>query len=64
MTAKLKRLTEQFENKQLTIQQFRAKLTTLDVDASNLLQSFRTTKFTSSRFIKEYQMMVAQRNLN
>lgn len=59
--SKIKVVTDLYVNWETTLKEFRAQLTSIDVDAANLLKSFRYEKFTKKGFIQAYKEMALDR---
>ncbi len=64
MTNKITTVTTMFVNKQVSYKKFRAMLFNIDIDAVNLLESFRSTKFSAKWFLIAYTKLVVERELS
>ena len=61
--SKIKTVTNLFVNWESTIKQFKNNLCRIDIDASNLLDSFWYEEFTEKGFIEAYKDMALNRIL-
>lgn len=57
----VKTVTKLFVNWELTIKQFKSKLNLIDIDASNLLDTFWYERFSYQWFISSYKAMTLKR---